>query len=85
MSKLTQIKRVESILKKDGFVSRNALLDIQYHKITRLSDIILKLRAQDLDIITEEKEQDTLYHLKPKRVETYRIPETGEIYTKNIW
>lgn len=80
----TQIDRVLRTLKETGIASRNYFLDLPYDKITRLSDVILKLRTQGYDITTETTEKDTIYHLKPKRVETYRI-ETGEVYTKKIY
>jgi ankyrin repeat protein len=83
--KLTQIKRVELALKEHGFVSRNHFLDLPYNKITRLSDIILKLRALGWDITTEETDKDTLYHCKPKKIERYIIPITREVFEKKIW
>ncbi len=85
--KISQIKRVERALKEYGQVSRNYYLDLPFHKITRLSDIILKLRQQGYDITTdtETDPRDTLYRVKTKRVENYKIPETGEVFTKNIY
>ena len=83
--KLTQIKRVEVALKRDGFVSRNQFLDVQFDKITRLGAIIFNLRDSGLDISTEETHNDTIYRLKPKKIETYRIPETGEVFQKKVW
>lgn len=75
------------MLKKTGMVSRNALLDAPYDKITRLADLILRLRAKGYDITTDTDTdpRDTIYRLKPLRVETYRIPVTGEVYTKKIF
>lgn len=83
----TQLKRVENILKQTGQVSRNALMDVPYDKILRLSHVILKLRAKGYDIVTDTDTDpmDTIYRLTPKKVETYRIVETGEIFTKKIF
>ncbi len=85
MKESTQIGRVERALKREGYVSRNFYLDVPTNKITRLSHIILKLREKGLDITTETTERDTIYHLKAKRVETYKITETGEVFTKKIF
>lgn len=83
--KQTQLKRVESDLKYAGQVSRNYYLDLPYDKITRLSEIIRRLRVMGYDIITEETDRDTIYHCKPKKVEHYIVPVTGERITKKIW
>lgn len=83
--KQSQLKRVESDLKYAGQVSRNYYLDLPYDKITRLSEIIRRLRVMGYDIVTEETDRDTIYHCKPKRIEHYRIPETGEVFEKKIY
>lgn len=83
--KISQIERVQSKLKEQGFVSRNYFLDLPYDKITRLSDIILKLRALGWDITTETTDRDTIYRAKPKSVEHYIVPITGEKIIKTKW
>lgn len=83
--KKSQLERVESDLKYAGQVSRNYYLDLPYDKITRLSEIIRRLRVKGYDIVTEETERDTIYHCKPKKVETFIISTTGEKFTKAIW
>lgn len=85
--KESQLNRVEKQLKAQGFTSRNYWLDVPYNKITRLSDIIMKLRAKGYDITTDTTTdpRDTIYRIKEKRIETYRIPETGEVYQKKIY
>lgn len=85
---MKQIERIEQQLKREGFVSRNFYLDLPFDKITRLSSIIERLRKRGLDIHTETTERDTIYHIKPRKIEHYNIllPDgTKEAYTKNIW
>lgn len=85
---MNQIQRVEQMLKKEGKVSRNYFLDLPFNKITRLGAVIHKLREQGMDIETTETHSDTIYSIKPKRVERYNIllPDgTKEPYEKVIW
>lgn len=86
--KQTQISRVESMLKKEGRVSRNFFIGLPYNRITRLGAIIHTLREQGMDIKTEETNNDTVYSIKPKRVEHYNIilPDGTKIpHAKNVW
>ena len=88
--KLSQIERVKRQLINQGFCSRNYYLDLPFNKITRLSSIIEKLRKQGYDITTDmdSDPRDTLYRMKPLRVERYYIihsPTEKELVTKPIW
>lgn len=85
--KESQKTRILRIMKEQGYISRNDMLDLPYYRITRLGAIIHSLRAEGYDIETDEKtvKGDTIYRLKPKKVEHYRIPATGEVYEKKIF
>lgn len=61
--KRSQIDRVRYKLNRDGFITRNECVNLQYHKITRLSAIILLLRRLGWKIETIEKDNDTIYKL----------------------
>lgn len=85
MAKESQKTRILRIMKDQGYISRNDMLDLPYYRITRLGAIIHSLRAEGYDIETEETKRDTIYRLKPKKVEYYIIPTTGERYEKKIY
>ncbi len=61
--KKTQLTRVKMKLKRDGFITRNECLNLVYHKITRLSAIILILRNQGWDFKTSDIKGDYKYEL----------------------
>lgn len=85
---MSQIERVEQQLKKEGRVSRNYYLDQPYDRITRLGAIICQLRKKGYDIETIETENDTIYTMKPKKIEFYNIilPDgTKQPYSKPVW
>ena len=85
--KLSQRERIERAFKEYGCVSRNYYLDLPFDKITRLSGIIKVLRSEGWTIFTDTKSDphDTIYRATPKKVDTYRVVETGEILTKKTW
>lgn len=87
MAKETQKARVLRIMKDQGYISRNDMLDLPYYRITRLGAIVWTLKEEGYEIETDEKtvKGDTIYRLKPKKVERYRIPATGEEFSKTIW
>jgi hypothetical protein len=66
MNRKSQKNRVIAILKQDGQISRNQCLDFPFaDKITRLSDIMFKIKRENLaDFETEETEHDYIYRLK---------------------
>ena len=61
--KKTQLQRVKYKLERDGFITRNECINLQYNKIIRLGAIILLLRRIGWNIETEETKQDTIYKL----------------------
>ncbi len=84
MAKLTQIMRVERLLKQQGFVSRNALIDQPFDKVLRLGALIFKLRQKGLDITTEDNGVDCIYRIRPKGIKTLYV-EGGEIIKIPVW
>jgi len=59
--KKNQVDRIKSKLNRDGFVTRNECLNLQYHKISRLSAIILLLKRQGWKFETVEEKGDYKY------------------------
>lgn len=84
--KQSQKDIVLSILKRDGQIGRNHAIDTRLS--VRLGAIIFNLREQGYDIETVEEKSDTIYRMKPKKVEAYNIvyPDgTKELVSKKIW
>lgn len=93
-NKTSQKDRILKHLREYGFVSRNACIRGDYGEIiTRLSAIILNLRAEGMEIDMREYEspKETIYTLKDKpKIEVYRIKDsqgnyTGQEIVKKIW
>ncbi len=60
---MSQYERIRLMLEKQGFVSRNYFLDVQYDKILRMGAIIKQLRNRGYAIKTEMAEKDCIYRL----------------------
>lgn len=82
-NKLSQRQRVEQLLLKQGFVSRNFYLNLPYHKILRLSEIIRTLRESGWDIETKEDKVDCVYTMvkNPYKKVVYQIEGREPIIT----
>lgn len=72
-NKKSQLDRVRYKLNRDGFITRNECINLQYHKITRLAAIIENLRKLGWKIETVEKNNDTIYKYE-------RHNQTSEVF-----
>ena len=77
----TQLQRCIVKIKRDGYITRNECLDLPFAlKITRLSDIIFRIKKLGYDFKTEEKNSDTIYICiqKPPQEKWEYIEKNGE-------
>lgn len=85
---MTQKDLIVKKLREEGKVSRNLCISGGYGRIiTRLSDIILRLRQQGMDIETKEYEnpKETVYILKDKPEIVHYYVQGHIVATKKIW
>lgn len=81
MKKVSQRKRVEEMLLRQGFVSRNYFLQLPYHKILRLGALINLLREDGWNIETKEDKIDCIYTKvsSPYKTVVYKLADGREI------
>lgn len=80
-NKPSQRERIEEMLLKQGFVSRNYFIDIPYNKILRLGAVINTLRTTGWSIETKEDKVDCVYVAikTPFIKQVYKLPDGREV------